>query len=77
MFFGQMEVLEKRDFKGPGPGSMALTKAAAQCCVCMVLPPPSDAPKEERASSENVSGESLPCELTLHYTSPQGAVSTP
>ena len=46
MVFGQMEVLKKKDFKGPSLDSMALTKAAAQCCVRTVLPPHSDVPKE-------------------------------
>lgn len=44
--FASDEVLEKREFKGPGSVAMALTKAAAQCGVHTALPPPSDVPRE-------------------------------
>lgn len=38
MSSGQTEVLEKRGFKGPGPGSMALTKGPPSTVACSVLP---------------------------------------
>lgn len=38
MSSGQTEVLEKRGFQRPGPGSMALTKGAPSTVACSVLP---------------------------------------
>ena len=38
MFTGPMAMFEKRDFKGSGPGSAALTKAAALLCVPLRCP---------------------------------------